>query len=162
LTVPDTVADQPCVFCEIAAGRVPSALVDETSDALAIMNLHPFNPGHVLLLPRRHVETFWDIDAGLYGQLMTMARRLARAVSAAYRPLKVGLLVSGFDVAHAHLHVVPLHEAHDLTSRRLLDGLVSRAEAGALAAGAARIRAALEAPEAPPGGRPGEGGSGRP
>ena len=117
---------------------------------LAIMNLHPFNPGHVLVLPRRHVETFWDLDSVVYSDVMTEARRVAKAVNAAYRPLKVGLLVSGFDVAHVHVHVVPLHEPHDLTSKRFLDGLVGSAEPSTLAAGAARIRDALDRADAAP------------
>ncbi len=133
-----------CVFCGIATGRVPCQVVAETPETLSIMNLHPFNPGHVLVMPRRHAENVWELDGAAYARLMSATQEIARALNAAYRPLKVGMLISGFDVAHVHVHVVPLHEPHDLTSKRFLDGLVSRAEPEDLMAGAARIRAAID------------------
>jgi diadenosine tetraphosphate (Ap4A) HIT family hydrolase len=91
------------------------------------------------------VASLWALDAAAYDDVMREARRAAVALQAAYAPPKVGLMVSGFEIEHAHVHVSPLYERHDLTSKRALDRLVSAASPDALAAEAARVRAALAA-----------------
>jgi len=136
-------AGSPCVFCAMAAGTSPAARVAESGSTLTAMALHPFRPGHLLVIPRPHAASLWALDATVYDEAMREARRAAAALQAAYAPPKVGLMVSGFEVEHAHVHVVPLYERHDLTSKRALDRLVARAEPEALAVEAARIRAAL-------------------
>jgi hypothetical protein len=54
--------------------------------------------------------------------LMLVVRRMAPVLAVAYQPRKVGMLAAGFDVAHAHIHVLPLYEYHDITSKALLEG----------------------------------------
>jgi uncharacterized protein (DUF427 family)/diadenosine tetraphosphate (Ap4A) HIT family hydrolase len=134
-----------CVFCTLAAGTSAAARVAESPATLTVMALHPFRPGHVLVIPRAHAASLWVLDAAAYDEVMREARRAAVALQAAYAPPKVGLMVSGFEVEHAHVHVVPLYERHDLTSKRALDRLVAATDPAALAAEAARIRTALEA-----------------
>jgi histidine triad (HIT) family protein len=128
----------------MAAGAAAAAMVAESPATIAVMALHPFRPGHVLVIPRAHAPSVWALAAGDYDEVMREARRVAAALQAAQAPPRVGLMVSGFEVEHAHVHVVPLHERHDLTSQRALDGPLARAEPGALAAEAARLRAALD------------------
>ena len=74
---------------------------------------------------------------------MLTVRRLARVVSEFATPIRVGLVVAGWDVAHAHVHVIPMHEYHDITSKSLLDGTLARADEQDLAAIAAAMRRLL-------------------
>lgn len=99
-----------CVFCQIVSGELPGHVVLETDDLLAFLDTRPVFKGHVLLVPREHVETLPDLPAELRDGFMEAAQRLAVAV-------KDGLGAQGSFVAinntvsqsvpHLHLHVVP-------------------------------------------------------
>ena len=99
-----------CVFCQIISGELPGHVVLETDDLLAFLDTRPVFKGHVLLVPREHVETLPDLPAELRDGFMEAAQRLAVAV-------KDGLGAQGSFVAinntvsqsvpHLHLHVVP-------------------------------------------------------
>jgi histidine triad (HIT) family protein len=132
-----------CPFCEIVAGRAPAHRVYEDDTALAFMDIYPIRPGHVLTIPKPHVPDFQALDDAIYAAVMLAAKRVAEAVAAATQPLKVGLAIAGFDVPHTHVHIVPMHDYHDLTSKRLLDGQVTRAAPDELAEMASRLRAGL-------------------
>ena len=106
-----------CLFCRIAAGQMPAAIVLENDHAVAFLDHRPLFPGHCLLVPRVHCETLPGLPAALVGPLFTTAQNLARAV-------ELGLAADGSFVAinnhvsqsvpHLHIHVVP---------RRRKDGL---------------------------------------
>jgi histidine triad (HIT) family protein len=132
-----------CPFCAIVAGTAPAQRLYEDDAALAFMDIRPIRPGHVLVVPKEHVPEFQMLDDATYTAMMLAAKRIAEAVAQLTQPLRVGLAIAGFDVPHTHLHVVPMHDYHDLTSKRLLDGQVERAAPDELAAMAARLREAL-------------------
>ncbi len=106
-----------CVFCKIAAGQLPAHFVLDEADRLAFLDTRPIFKGHVLVLPRRHVETYTELPAEEVGGLFEAGQRVARAV-------EKGLAADGTFVAinnkvsqsvpHLHVHVVP---------RRWKDGL---------------------------------------
>ena len=99
-----------CVFCRIVSGDLPGHLVLETDDLVAFLDTRPVFKGHVLLVPREHVETLPDLPAGLRDGFLAAAQRIATAV-------EDGLGAQGSFVAinntvsqsvpHLHLHVVP-------------------------------------------------------
>ena len=100
----------PCVFCQIVAGDLPAELVLETDELVAFLDTRPVFKGHVLLVPRVHVDTLPDLPAELRDAFLAAAQQLATAV-------KQGLGAQGSFVAvnntvsqsvpHLHLHVVP-------------------------------------------------------
>ena len=99
-----------CVFCQIITGDIPGHVVLETDDLVAFLDARPVFKGHVLLVPREHVETLPDLPPELGAVFIAAAQRLATAV-------KKGLGAQGSFVAinntvsqsvpHLHLHVVP-------------------------------------------------------
>ena len=111
-----------CIFCSIVAGTIPSIRICEDEHALAFMDIRPIQPGHALVIPKKHVVNAIDMEPSDYDGVMRMAQRVGRAIDAERKPPKVGLAVIGFDVAHAHVHVLPLLTISDLTSGRILDG----------------------------------------
>jgi histidine triad (HIT) family protein len=111
-----------CIFCRIVAGTIPSIRICEDDSAIAFMDIRPIQPGHALVIPRKHVECVIDLEPADYDGVMRMAQRIGRAIDAEWKPPKVGMAVIGFDVPHAHVHVLPLLTISDLTSGRLLDG----------------------------------------
>jgi len=106
----DTGTGRDCVFCQIISGEVPAELVLETDDFVGFLDTRPVFKGHVLLVPREHVDTLPDLPATLRDGFLEAAQRLATAV-------KDGLGAQGSFVAmnntvsqsvpHLHLHVVP-------------------------------------------------------
>ena len=139
--------DMSCVFCEIAAGRIPAVKVLEDEHAIAFLDTRPLFPGHCLVTPRAHVETLLDLPADQIAPLFGSAQRIARAV-------EQGLDAHGSFVAinnrvsqsvpHLHIHVVP---------RRKKDGLKGffwprkpYQSAEEMEETAARIRARLSEP----------------
>lgn len=99
-----------CVFCRIVAGEAPAAVVLDEPDTMAFLDQRPVFPGHVLLVPRRHVDTLTDLPADLVPPLFTAAQRLARALvdglGAQGTFVAVNNVVSQ-SVPHLHVHVVP-------------------------------------------------------
>ena len=110
-----------CPFCAIAQSNAPAHIIHNGPHVMAFMDVNPINDGHVLVIPRVHEPHLQNLDDTVYLEVMHTAKRLARALHAAFTPQRVGLTVAGFDVPHAHLHVLPLHHYHDLTSRRYLE-----------------------------------------
>ena len=115
-------SDQHCIFCDIIE-RVESAFVAyENSQAVVFLDKHPINVGHVLVVPKAHVASFYELDEDSFVGLMLVVRRVASVLEVTYRPRKVGMLAAGFDVAHAHIHVLPMHDYHDITSKAIIEG----------------------------------------
>ncbi len=106
-----------CVFCTIIAGEAPAHRVLDEPDCLGFLDARPLFPGHVLLVPRTHVETLGDLPAQLVAPLFSAARRLAVA-------METGLSAQGSFVAlnnrvsqsvpHLHVHVVPRRKGDGL------------------------------------------------
>src|SRR5205085_6577806 len=85
---------------------------------MAFMTLRPFAPGECLVIPRRHVDHFTDLDDGTATRIILMAQRIGRRMREVFRPERVGMVVHGYGVPHAHLILVPQHGPHDITSAR--------------------------------------------
>jgi histidine triad (HIT) family protein len=111
-----------CAFCDVVAYKSSAHRVFEDDQTLAFLDQHPINPGHLLVIPKRHVADFYELDDRTYGHLMSIVRTLGAAVAATVHPKKVGLIVAGFDVPHTHVHVVPMHDYHDITSKAFYEG----------------------------------------
>ena len=109
-----------CVFCDIAQGRASASLVYEDDAVLAFLSLHQVRDGECIVVPRSHVDHFFDLPEELAVRLFRVAHHLARVLHAEFQPLRTGLVVSGFGVAHAHIIVLPLHTDHDISSVRFL------------------------------------------
>ena len=127
------------VFTRIIAGELPAHFVWQDASCVAFMAREPLRPGHALVVPRVEVDHWIDLDDGTVAALMQVARIIARAQQAAYRPTKVGLLIAGLEVPHVHLHVSPIDGMHDMD----FANVTPFPGDDALAVEAARIRAAL-------------------
>ena len=109
-----------CVFCEIVAGRAPASIVYQDDIVMAFMTIRPTAPGECLVIPKAHVDHFTDVDDDTAQRIMVVAQRIGRRLRTAFKPLRVGMVVHGFGVAHAHLLLVPQHGIHHITSDRYI------------------------------------------
>lgn len=101
-----------CIFCSICAGQAPASVVWEDEHTLAILDLNQPTPYKVLVLPRRHVETIYELDDELAADIFRTAVRVARAVREASGCPGLNVVQSNGragqqDVFHFHLHLLP-------------------------------------------------------
>jgi histidine triad (HIT) family protein len=99
-----------CAFCEIINGTTGAHLVHEDENALAFLDVRPLFPGHVLLVPREHVETLADLPASQVTPIFLFAQRLATAVETAMQAEGTFVAINNRvsqSVPHLHIHVVP-------------------------------------------------------
>lgn len=107
-----------CVFCEILAGRSPGSIIHRDELVAAFMTITPSSPGECMVVPIAHVDHFTDIDDATSQRIMLVAQRIGRRMREVFRPQRVGMVVHGYGVAHAHLIIVPQHGPYDITSAR--------------------------------------------
>lgn len=101
---------QPCVFCEILAGRAPGYRVGENEHAVAILDIQPYARGHCLILPRRHVPWWHDLSAGETMSLFELARLTAQKIMKAFQPEFVSMYARGRRIPHTHIFLVPTNK----------------------------------------------------
>ncbi len=135
--------DDNCIFCKIIRGEIPAHKVYEDDETLAFLDINPIKPGHTLVVPKDHVPDIQELPEPLYTREMLTGRRVAWAIDAVIHPVKVGYLVLGFDVPHAHLHVLPLSGMGDIAGRSLTPEARSAPSRDELAAMAESLRKAV-------------------
>lgn len=115
-------SENRCTFCAIIEEVESAFIVYQNSHAVVFLDKHPINVGHVLVIPKSHVESFYELEEKDFVELMLVVRHVGAVINATFQPRKVGMLAAGFDVAHAHIHVLPMYDYHDITSRIILEG----------------------------------------
>ncbi len=110
-----------CIFCKIVAGQLESSKVYEDEEILALMDIQPVRPGQVLVIPKQHIDHFSDIPDALALSIYRKTHTLLKAVREVVRPGRMGLVVHGYGVPHAHVVIVPQHHEDDITSGRMAD-----------------------------------------
>jgi histidine triad (HIT) family protein len=103
---------EQCIFCKIARGEIPAARIIDEDDVVAFRDLNPQAPTHILLIPRRHIESvdgLADGDATILGRLFVAARDVARQEGLAEGGYRIVTNVGpdgGQSVGHLHLHLL--------------------------------------------------------
>lgn len=107
-----------CVFCGIVAEKEPASKIYEDDKVISFMSIQPIHPGESVVIPKVHIDHFTDIDDDTAQHLIFIAQRIGRRMRQVFQPKRVGMIVHGFGVPHAHLILVPQHHPDDLTSGR--------------------------------------------
>ncbi|MCF0243934.1 MAG: HIT family protein [Bacteroidaceae bacterium] len=102
------------IFSKIAAGEIPSYKVAENDKYYAFLDINPLKEGHTLIIPRREEDYFFDLDDIELAEIMVFTKRVAEAIKKAFPCKKVGMAVLGLEVAHAHIHLVPMQSEGDM------------------------------------------------
>ena len=104
------------IFCKIMRGEIPASIIAETDSVLALMDIQPVNPGHVLVIPKAHATYLSDLDAKVGGEIFQLAMQIADGLRrSGLRCEGVNLFLAdgvaaGQEVFHVHLHVFPRFE----------------------------------------------------
>lgn len=102
------------IFSKIVAGEIPSYKIAEDTDYFAFLDINPLGLGHTLVIPKKEVDYIFDMDDAHLAGLHVFSKKVAKALAMVVPCLRVGVAVIGLEVPHAHIHLVPLHSAHDI------------------------------------------------
>ena len=102
------------IFSKIAAGEIPSYKCAENDKFYAFLDINPLVKGHTLVIPRREVDYIFDMTDDELAEMIVFAKKVAVAIKNAYPCIKVGVAVLGLEVAHAHIHLVPMNSEKDM------------------------------------------------
>lgn len=105
-------SENECMFCRIARGEIPSKKVYEDNKILAFLDINPRNPGHMLVIPKKHFTTVFDMSESEAGELFAKVRKVAGMVNEGTKAQGVSIANSngqaaGQAVAHVHFHIIP-------------------------------------------------------
>lgn len=106
------------IFSKIAAGEIPSYKCAENDEFYAFLDINPLVKGHTLVIPRREVDYFFDMDDEELARYQKFAKRVAAAIKRAFPCRKVAQVVLGLEVPHAHIHLIPMQSEADVDFRR--------------------------------------------
>ncbi|MDO4872100.1 MAG: HIT family protein [bacterium] len=98
------------IFTRIINGEIPCHKIYEDEKVFAMLDIEPLANGHVLLFPKQQVDLLWDLDSETYAYLFEKAKMISKKIQQEMNPIRVGMVVEGFGVPHAHLHLVPLYD----------------------------------------------------
>ena len=97
-----------CIFCKIIRGEIPCNKIYEDENFFAFLDINPLNPGHTLLVPKKHTE--WVNDYEPFGEYWEIARKLSKVIQKALSPVLISYVVYGLGISHAHIHLIPKFE----------------------------------------------------
>jgi len=102
------------LFTKIVNGEIPAYKVAEDENFLAFLDIFPVAKGHTLVIPKKEIDYLFDLDDETYIGLQLFAKKVALGIQKAIPCKKVGVMVLGLEVPHAHIHLVPMQTEADL------------------------------------------------
>ncbi|HMR91971.1 MAG TPA: HIT family protein [Chitinophagaceae bacterium] len=102
------------IFSKIIAGEIPSYKIAENDRFFAFLDIFPLREGHVLVVPKKETDKFFDLEKEYLSELLVFAQPIARAIEQSFDCKRCGISVVGLEVPHAHMHLIPINTANDL------------------------------------------------
>jgi histidine triad (HIT) family protein len=110
-----------CIFCNIVKKEEEASIIFEDDKCIAFMDIRPVNSGQCMIIPKEHIDHFTDIPDEFAAHMMVIAQKIGRKMLKTFSPApeRIGYVVHGYGVFHAHLVIVPQHEENDITSLKM-------------------------------------------
>lgn len=102
------------IFSKIISGEIPSYKIYEDENFLAFLDVFPLVKGHTLVIPKKETDYLFDINDDELSQMIIFSKKVALALGKAIPCIKVGVSVLGLEVAHAHIHLIPMQAVSDM------------------------------------------------
>ena len=102
------------IFTKIINGEIPCHKVAEDDNHLAFLDIMPLKSGHVLVIPKKQVDYIFDMPPNELSELNLFAQQVAKGIKSAIDCKKVGVVVIGLEVPHAHIHLIPISTVADI------------------------------------------------
>lgn len=102
------------IFSKIIDGEIPCHRIEEDDYHLAFLDINPLKEGHTLVIPKKVTDYLFDIDHEEYQSLWSFAQKVAQKIKQSIPCKKIGVAVVGLEVAHAHIHLIPINSVSDM------------------------------------------------
>ena len=102
------------IFTKIVRGDIPSYKIYEDEHFYAFLDISPMAKGHTLLIPKKEVDYLFDLDDKTLSQMIVLSKKIAKAIEKAIECNRVGVMVVGLEVPHAHIHLIPIESEGDM------------------------------------------------
>lgn len=102
------------IFTKIIQGEIPAHKIAENDKFLAFLDIMPLTTGHTLVIPKQEIDYIYDLDDQLLAELHLFAKQVAKGIKQAYPCERISVIVAGFEVPHAHVHLIPSNDMQDL------------------------------------------------
>jgi histidine triad (HIT) family protein len=103
------------IFSRIIDGELPGRFVWRDERVVAFLPIAVLAPGHTLVVPIEPIDHWIDLPDDLNAEVWRVAKAVGGALQEAFQPVKVGVIVVGEEVPHAHIHLVPFHELRQMS-----------------------------------------------
>lgn len=103
------------IFSKIIAGEIPSYKVAENDDFFAFLDINPMAEGHTLVVPKKEIDYIFDLDDDLLKEMTLFSKKIAQGIKDAIPCNRIGMMVVGLDVPHAHIHLIPINKVSDMS-----------------------------------------------
>lgn len=104
----------PSLFTKIINREIPAHIVAEDENNIAFLDINPLVEGHVLVVPKKEVDYYFDLEAEDFLNLNAFAQKVAKAIDEVIDCQRVGVAVVGLEIPHTHIHLVPLNSMNDI------------------------------------------------
>ena len=102
------------IFTKIVNGEIPCYKIAEDENFLAFLDVNPNAKGHTLCIPKQEIDKIFEIEDDLYIGLMQFSKKIAVALEKTVPCKRIGMVVVGLEVPHAHVHLIPLNEMDEM------------------------------------------------
>jgi histidine triad (HIT) family protein len=109
---------QDSIFTKIIKNEIPAHIIYEDDKTIAILDVHPKQPGHTLVIPKIQIDQLWDLDPMYYQAVMATCQKVALRMRDVLEVARIGAIVEGVDVNHAHVHLVPFNTPEEFHAQR--------------------------------------------
>jgi histidine triad (HIT) family protein len=106
------------IFSRIAAGEIPSYKIIENERFFAFLDINPMAKGHTLIVPKKEIDYIFDLDDYLLKDMIIFSKSIAKAIGKAIPCKRVGVMVIGLEVPHAHIHLIPISKESDMSTSK--------------------------------------------
>lgn len=103
------------IFTKIIAGEIPCHKLAENEKFFSFLDIRPVCRGHALVIPKKEIDKFFDLDDELMSEIMVFAKPIAAAIEKVVPCKRIGVIVAGIEVPHAHVHLIPINKIPDLS-----------------------------------------------
>ena len=101
------------IFTKIINGEIPCYKIAEDENYFAFLDINPLKKGHTLVIPKTEVDYLFDLDNDTLAGMMKFSKKIAKAIDKSIDCKRVGIVVLGMEVPHAHIHLIPLEKESD-------------------------------------------------
>ncbi len=102
------------IFTKIIKGEIPCHKIAEDDNFLAFLDIRPIKKGHTLVIPKKEIDYFFDLDKDTLSELMVFAKGIAKKIEDKIECQRIGVMVAGLEVPHVHVHLIPIDSINDL------------------------------------------------